>query len=137
MTIRSDTFSLIKPFVAKVGANGQAQLSITHNLQGIVWQVFQIGFALGIKSTFAQCGAHLNGIPLTSAVQMQPVSFNGFPYAMESYFVGPPYIGLKAGDQIVCAVISATSGDTFTAGAYISEEQDPDAAVHPYWYSRP
>lgn len=133
--IRSDTFSLIKPFVATVGANGQAQLEITHNLQGIVWQVFQIGFALGKSANFAQCGAHLNGIPLTAAVQMQPVAFTGFPYAMESYFVGPPYVGLKAGDKIVCAVVSATSGDIFTAGAYISEEIDPAAAVQPYWYA--
>lgn len=133
--IRSDTFSLIKPFVTTVGANGQAQLSITHNLHGIVWQVFQIGFALGKTATSAQCGAHLNGIPLTSAVLMQPVAFTGFPYAMESYFVGPPYVGLKAGDQIVCAVISATNGDIFTAGAYISEELDPGVPVQPYWYA--
>lgn len=133
--IRSDTFSLIKPFTAIVGANGQAQLSITHNLNGIIWQVFQIGFALGKAANFAQVGAHLNGIPLTSSVQMQPVSFSGFPYAMESYFIGPPYVGLKAGDQITCAVITAVAGDVFTAGAYISEDQDPATANRPYWYS--
>lgn len=72
-----------------------------------------------------QVGAHFNGIPLTASVAMQPVSFNGVPYAMESYFVGPPYVGLKAGDEIVCSVKGATAGDVFTAGAYISEEPDP------------
>lgn len=135
--IRSDTFSEIQPFTAKVGSNGQATLSITHNLNGIIWQVFQIGFALGISSSFAQVGAHFNGIPLTAAVVMQPVTFTGFPYRMESYFVGPPYIGLKAGDQIVCAVINAASGDTFTAGAYISEEQDPATNARPWWTRGP
>lgn len=135
--IRSDTFSLIKPFTASVGSNGQATLDITHNLQGIIWQVYQIGFALGVTASFAQIGAHLNGIPLTAAVAMQPVAFTGFPYKMESYFVGPPYVGLKAGDKITCAVINATSGDTFTAGAYISEEQDPGAAARPWWYQGP
>lgn len=135
--IRSDTFSLIKPFTALVGSDGQATLAIEHTINGIIWQVFQIGFALGVKANFAQVGAHLNGIPLTAAVVMQPVSFDGFPYKMESFFVGPPYVGLKAGDQIVCAVINAQGGDTFTAGAYISEEQDPAAAGHSWWTQGP
>lgn len=135
--IRSDTFSLIKPFTVTVGSNGQAQVDIAHNINGLIWQVFQIGFALGITSSFAQVGAHLNGIPLTAAVVMQPVTFSGFPYKMESYFVGPPYVGLRAGDKITCAVINATSGDTFTAGAYISEEQDPAAGSAPWWTRGP
>lgn len=135
MVIRSDTFSLIKPFMATVNASGQATLSITHSIQGMVWQIFQIGFALNIAAPSPQVGAHMNGIPLTAAVSMQRTSFTGFPYAMESFFVGPPYVGLKAGDQIVCSVIGATTGDTFTAGAYISEEQIATQANVPFWYS--
>lgn len=132
--IRSDTFTLIKPFMATVNASGQATLSITHSLQGMVWQIFQIGFALNVASSSPQVGAHMNGIPLTAAVVMQRVQFAGFPYAMESFFVGPPYVGLSAGDQIVCSVIGATAGDTFTAGAYISEEQVATQQNVPYWY---
>lgn len=125
MPINDQTFSLIKPFTAPVASDGTATCIVTHSLQGILWQVFQIGFGLNQNAFQPQVGAHLNGIPLTASVAMQPVSFTGVPYAMESYFVGPPYVGLKAGDQIVCSVVGATSGDVFTAGAYISEEPDP------------
>lgn len=135
MALTSNTFTLIKPFTGVVGANGQGSVSITHSLQGIIWQVFQIGFALNQKAFNPQVGAHVNGIPLTSAVAMQPVTFAGVPYAMESYFVGPPYVGLRAGDLIVCSVTGATAGDTFTAGAFISEEQDPAFTSKPWWYS--
>lgn len=134
MALTNETFTLIKPFQATVAANGQASVTITHSLQGIIWQIFQIGFALGKNAFNPQVGAHMNGIPLTSAVAMQPVAFTGFPYAMESFFVGPPYVGLKAGDSITCAVIGATSGDVFTAGAYISEEQDPGSGSKPWWF---
>ena len=132
MALTNETFTLIKPFTAKVGSNGQATVEITHSLQGMIWQIFQIGFALNISAFNPQVGAHMNGIPLTSAVAMQPVAFTGFPYAMESFFVGPPYVGLKAGDKIVCAVTGATNGDIFTAGAYISEESL--GAQTPWWY---
>jgi len=125
MPLTDQTFSLIKPFTGKVGSNGQAFVTITHSLRGIIWQIFQIGFGLNVTSFNPQVGAHVNGIPLTSAVAMQPVAFAGAPYAMESFFVGPPYVGLRAGDQIVCSVTGASVGDTFTAGAYISEEDDP------------
>lgn len=133
MALTDQTFTLIKPFQAVVGSNQQGTVVITHNLQGIIWQVFQIGFALGKSAFNPQVGAHLNGIPLTSAVAMQPVAFVGFPYAMESFFVGPPYVGLKAGDAITCAVNGATAGDVFTAGAYISEEPDPSSGPRPWW----
>jgi len=132
--LRSDTFALIKPFTSKIGANGQATIEISHPINGLIWQVFQIGFALGQSAINAQVGAHVNGIPLTSSVLMQPVSFQGIPYAMESFFFGPPYVGLRAGDKIVCSVINATVNDTFTAGAYISEEQDPNASTN-RWYA--
>lgn len=131
MPLTDQTFSLIKPFTGVVASNGKGMTVISHSLKGIVWQIFQIGFALNLKAFNPQVGAHMNGIPLTSAVAMQPVSFPGVPYAMESFFVGPPYVGLKAGDQIVCAVTGATSGDTFTAGAYISEEQDTSQLPFP------
>lgn len=134
MAIRSDTFSLIKPFTATVGANGQATINITQAINGLIWQVFQIGFALNQPALTAQVGAHLNGIPLTSTVFMQAVNFIGFPYKMESFFIGPPYVGLRAGDIIACAVLNATPGDTFTAGCFISEEQDPSSAGrNPQW----
>lgn len=132
MTLRSDTIQQIQPFTAKVGSNGQASVTITQSIHGLIWQVFQIGFGLNQSAINAQVGAHLNGIPLTSSVLMQPVMFQGVPYAMESFFVGPPYVGLKAGDQIVCSVINAVVGDTFTAGAFYSEEQDA-GAISPWW----
>lgn len=125
MPLNDQTFSLIKPFTGIVTPDGTGTCIITHSLQGMLWQVFQIGFGLNLSAPLAQVGAHFNGIPLTAAVVMQPVAFTGVPYAMESYFVGPPYVGLKAGDQIVCSVMGGKSGDIFTAGAYISEEIDP------------
>lgn len=131
MTV-SDAFSLIHPVQAKVDDTGKATVEITHSLNGLVWKIFQIGFGLNISAFNAQVGAHFNGVPLTSAVQMQPVSFPGVPYAMESYFVGPPYVILRAGDKLVCSVINATSGDVFTAGAYYSEDPDPGLANYPW-----
>lgn len=124
MALTDQTYTEIRPFTGVVDGTGEGTVIITHSQKGLIWQIFQIGFALNIKAFNPQVGAHFNGIPLTSAVAMQPVSFSGVPYAMESYFVGPPYVGLKAGDQIVCSVTGATNGDTFTAGAYISEELD-------------
>lgn len=112
---------LIKPFTAQVKADGQAQLLIMHNVHGLAWKVYQIGFALGIFIAGAQVAGHVNGIPLSGAVIMQQSLFDEAPYAMESYFVGPPYIVLQAGDYIACAVRGATVGDTFTAGAYVEE----------------
>lgn len=132
MTLRSDTIQLIKPFTTKVGSNGQASLTISHNINGLIWQVFQIGFGLNVTAINAQVGSHWNGIPLTSSVLMQPVMFQGVPYAMESFFFGPPYLALKAGDQVVCSVINAVANDTFTAGAFISEEQDMNTPT-PWW----
>lgn len=134
MPLTNETFTLIKPFTAVVGSNGQANVTIEHQIHGLIWQIFQIGFALGQTASFPQVGAHMNGIPLTPTVIMQPVMFAGVPYAMETYIVGPPYVGLKAGDTIVCSVLGATAGDIFTAGAYISEEQDPATMQAPWWY---
>lgn len=136
MALTDQTFYLIKPFTATIAANGQASVQITHNIQGLIWQIFQIGFALNALAPAPQVGAHLNGIPLTSAVTMQQVTFTGTPFRMESFFVGPPYVGLRAGDVITCSVMGATSGDLFTAGAYISEEKDPGAGASPWWYER-
>jgi hypothetical protein len=125
MTLTDQTFSLIKPFTGSVGSNGIAQVTVSHSIHGLIWQVYQLGFGLNEPATFAQAGAHMNGVPLSPAVLMQPVSFPGVPYALESFMVGPPYVGLKAGDQLVCSVINAKAGDTFTVGAFISEEDDP------------
>lgn len=136
MALTDQTFSLIKPFTATVAANGQAAVQITHNIHGLIWQIYQIGFALTQLAPAPQVGAHFNGIPLTAAVTMQQVQFQGTPFLMESFFVGPPYVGLKAGDIITCSVMGANSGDLFTAGAYISEEQDPATSNSPWWYER-
>ena len=116
---------LIKPFTAQVNSAGQAVVTVQHNLHGLVWKVYQIGFALGQLAPSPQVAAHVNGVPLASSVVMQPSVFADIvgqaPYAMESYFTGPPYITLQAGDAIVCAVLAANSGDVFTAAAYIEE----------------
>lgn len=117
----------MKPFKGTVGSNGQATAVISRNTQSLIWQMFQIGFALNLAAFNPQVRGYVSGIPLTAAVAMQLVRFTGFPYQMRSYFVGPPCVGLKAGDQIVCAVTNATPGNTFTAGAYIPEEQDAAA----------
>lgn len=109
-----------------VGSNGTAVIVVSQNLHGLSWIVYQIGFALGLPAPSPQVAAHINGIPLTSTVTMQQSAFASIagesPYAMESFFVGPPYVNLEAGDRLVCAVTGAISGDTFTAGAYINEE---------------
>jgi hypothetical protein len=118
---------LIKPFIGTVDANGNSVVTVSQNLHGLVWKVFQMGFALGQVANFAQIAAHINGIPLTSTVVMQLSVFANLaelgqaPYAMESFMVGPPYIILSAGDMIVCGCINATPGDIFTVGAYVEE----------------
>ena len=117
--------TLIKPFTAMVGSNGIATLSITQSLHGISWIVYQIGFALGLPAPSPQVAAHMNSVPLVASATMQTSAFSQVPtdapYASETFFYGPPYINLESGDQIVCAVIGATPGDVFTAGAYVNE----------------
>lgn len=116
---------LIKPFTGKVNAQGQAIVEITHSLHGLVWKVYQIGFGLGVLAPSPQIAAHVNGVPLASTVPMQPSVFANIsqqaPYAMEAFFVGPPYIVLSAGDKITCAVLAAAANDVFTAAAYVEE----------------
>lgn len=116
---------LIKPFVGGVNAQGQAVVQIGHSLHGLVWKVYQIGFALGQLAPSPQVAAHVNGVPLTATTTMQPSVFANItgqaPYAMESFFVGPPYLVLSAGDLCTCAVLGAISGDVFTASAYVEE----------------
>jgi hypothetical protein len=116
---------LIKPIQGTVNASGQGLAVVTHSLSGLVWKVYQIGFGLGKSAPSPQVAAHVNGVPLASTVTMQTSVFAAIsgqpPYAMESFFVGPPYIYLNSGDSITCAVIGATPGDIFTAAAYIEE----------------
>ena len=118
---------LIKPFTAPVNGSGQAVVTVSHSLHGLVWKVFQLGIALGEVSILAQAAAHINGIPLTSTVVMQQSVFNKLaalgqaPYAMETFMVGPPYPILAAGDMLVVGVINATPGDVLTVGAYVDE----------------
>jgi hypothetical protein len=119
---------LIKPFTGTVNANGQAIVTVSHNLNGLVWKIYQLGFALGKVSLSAQAAAHINGVPLASTVTMQLSVFANLasegqaPYAMESFMVGPPYPVLSAGDMIVCGMISAIAGDVFTVAAYVEED---------------
>lgn len=125
----SDTSGLIKPFVTPVGSNGIATVNITMSIHGLAWVVYQIGFGLGMNASSPQVAAHVNGTPLAATVAMQVSAFASItgqaPYAMESFFVGPPYITLEAGDSITCAVIGATPGDVFTAAAYVNEIPSP------------
>lgn len=126
-TITPGRAMLIKPFQATVNASGQAVVAVTHGIHGLVWKVYQLGFALGQVALIAQTAAHINGIPLAGNVVMQQSVFSQLatlgqaPYAMESFMVGPPYPILSAGDMITCGVINAVAGDTFTVGAYIEE----------------
>jgi hypothetical protein len=126
-----DTSGLIKPFTAKVASTGIAIVTISMSIHGLAWVVYQIGFGLGEVASSPQIAAHVNGTPLAATVTMQPSAFASIkgqaPYAMESFFVGPPYITLEAGDSITCAVTGATSGDTFTAAAYVNEIVSPAA----------
>lgn len=116
---------LIKPFTAAVNAQGQAVAVVMHNIHGLVWKIYQIGFALGQSAPSPQVAAHINGIPLTSGVPMAPSVFAALigqaPYAMETFFYGPPYPVLQAGDQLVCGLIGGLPGDVFTVGAYVEE----------------
>lgn len=116
---------LIKPFTQVVDASGHAVITISHSLSGIQWKVFQTGIALGKFAANASVAAHVNGIPLAATITMQPSVFASIPtqspYAMESFMVGPPYIILQSGDQMVIAVQNATPGDFLTVGAYIEE----------------
>jgi hypothetical protein len=131
MTTPADTSGLIKPFTGTVGSNGIAVVTVTQSIHGLAWIILQVGFALNIVASSAQVAAHVNGTPLAATVNMQPSAFASItgnsPYAMESFMVGPPYVTLEAGDQMVCAVISATPGDTFTVGAYVNEIPSPAA----------
>lgn len=116
---------LIKPFTSKVNASGIAELDVTHSLAGMVWVVYQVGFALNLNAGSPQVAAQVNGMPLGATIAMQPSAFTGIPgfasYGMLSFMVGPPYTFLNSGDKLSCAVLGATSGDTFTAGAFIDE----------------
>lgn len=116
---------LIKPFTGSVNASGQAIAEVTHSLHGLVWKIYQIGFGLTKLAASPLVAAHVNGVPLAATITMQPSVFASIvsqpPYAMETFFVGPPYVVLSAGDKITCAVLGATPGDVFTAAAYVEE----------------
>lgn len=116
---------LIKPFVTNVNSSGQALLTIGHSLSNLTWKIYQIGFALGIQAPAPQIAAHINGTPLTASTALNPSVFaqiqGAAPYAMETFFVGPPYPVLSSGDLIVVALVGAIPGDQFTASAIIEE----------------
>lgn len=126
-----NTPSLIKPFSASVGSNGIAVATVSQNNHGLAWVVYQIGFALGQNAPSPQVAAHFNNQPLVASAAMQVSAFASIPaaapYAMETFFYGPPYVTLEAGDQIVCAVTGATSGDSFSVAAYVQEIASPAA----------
>ena len=116
------------PFTAPVNASGQAVVYVQHNLHGLVWKIYQLGFGLGQPAPSPQVAAHVNGLPLAATVTMQPTVFASHgptlgqvPYAMESFMVGPPYPNLSAGDYIACAVLGAMPGDILTVAAYLDE----------------
>jgi hypothetical protein len=121
---------LLMPFTAQVNSSGQAIVQVTHSLSGKQWKVYQMGLALGelVTAGIAQVAASVNGAPLAASVNMQPSAFSQLntlgqpPYAMESFFVGPPYIYLQSGDMMTVGVVNANPGDTFTCGVYLIEE---------------
>jgi hypothetical protein len=125
----ANTSGLIKPFTAKVAATGIATAVISQNSHGLAWIVYQIGFALAQQAPSPSVAAHVNGVPLVSSAPMQISAFASIagaaPYAMETFFYGPPYVTLEPGDQITCAVVGANSGDTFTVAAYVNEIVSP------------
>src|SRR5215831_14637658 len=131
----------VKPFSAAVNASGQGIVVISHSLQGMTWKVLQIGFGLTTLAPSPQVAAHVNGLPLASTVTMQPTVFANIqgqaPYAMETFFVGPPYINIDAGDSITCAVLGANPGDSFVAAAYIEEFQSDTVQPLPVEVTRP
>jgi hypothetical protein len=128
----TNTSGLIKPFTAAVGSNGIATAIISQSNHGLAWTVYQIGFGLGQLAPSPQVAAHINGVPLVASAPMQQSAFasvpGAAPYAMETFFYGPPYVTLESGDQITCAVVGATPGDTFTVAAYVNEIQSPASA---------
>jgi hypothetical protein len=136
----ADTPLLIKPFTAQVQSNGIAIVTVTQSNHGLAWVIYQIGLALNQSAPSPQVAAHVNGIPLAATVTMQNSAFAALtgqaPYAMESFFVGPPYVNLEAGDQLVVAVTGANSGDMFTVGAYINEIVSPSAIAARFGYAR-
>lgn len=136
----ADTPLLIKPFTAKVAANGIASVIVSQNNHGLAWVIYQLGLALNQAAPSPQVAAHVNGIPLAATVTMQNSAFASLvgqtPYAMESFFVGPPYVNLEAGDQLVVAVTGANSGDMFTVGAYVNEVISPATYTARQSYAR-
>jgi len=129
------TYTLIKPFSATVDGNGHAVITISHSLQGIAWQIPQVGLSLGQMATSPEVAAAINGIPFVSSVVLGTSVFASLPgtgvppIAMTTQFSGLPYPTLEAGDQFVIGVIGAAPGDTFTAGAYINEIPSPAQAA--------
>jgi hypothetical protein len=124
----TDTYTLIKPFTAKVNASGNAFVDVTHSIHGLAWQVMQVGLGLGVAAPSPQCAALVNGVPFVSSVLMAPsvfASLSSAPIAMTSEFSGVPFPTLEAGDVMKIGVTGATSGDIFTVGVYINEIDSP------------
>ncbi len=115
-----------------MGSNGIAIAIITQTSHGLAWVVYQIGFGLGQQASSPQVAAHLNGQPLVASAPMQLSAFasvpGAAPYAMETFFYGPPYVTLESGDSITCAVTGANPGDIFTAAAFVNEIMSPAQA---------
>lgn len=109
------------PQTAIVNGNGQAIITVSQSVVSNIWKVAQVTFGLGMSAPSPQVAATWNGIPLSASPTMQPNVFASIlgaaPYAMSNTMVGPPYIVLSAGDQLVCGVFGAMPGDTFTVTA--------------------
>jgi hypothetical protein len=59
---------LIKPFTGTVNGSGQSVVTVSHNIYGLRWKVYQLGFALGQLAQLAQVAAHVNGVPLGGVI---------------------------------------------------------------------
>ena len=129
----ADTYTLIKPFTAKVDGNGNAFVEVTHSIHGLAWQVMQVGIGLGQPAPSPQIAAMVNGIPFVSSVVLAPSVFasivGSVPLAMTTELTGPPYPTLEAGDKLSIGVTGATPGDTFLVGAYVNEIDSPASAA--------
>ena len=129
----ADTYTLIKPFTAKVDGNGNAFVEVTHSIHGLAWQVMQVGIGLGQQAPSPQVAAMINGIPFVSSVVLAPSVFasivGSVPLAMTTELTGPPYPTLEAGDKLTVGVTGANAGDTFLVGAYVNEINSPATAA--------
>jgi hypothetical protein len=125
----SDTYSLIKPYSVKTDGSGNGIIEVMHGLNGLAWEIQQIGLSLQQAAPSPQVGVLINSIPWVSSVVMGTsvfASIPGFaPVAMTTQLSERPWAILEAGDRMLIGVVGATPGDMFTAGLFLNEVRSP------------